>query len=89
MTSEHFKEAMGTASDLSNLAGAIQRNTQTQLLREQNSLLRAQEAEQQRLAALPKCPECMQPVLDIVLGTLSLSRLPALQRASLRPRVGA
>lgn len=62
MTFEHFKEAMGTASDLSNLAGAIQRNTQTQLLREQNSLLRAQEAEQQRLAALPKCPECMQPV---------------------------
>ncbi len=62
MPSDDFKEAMGHASDLSNVAGALQRNTQTQLLREQNSLLRAQEAERQRLAALPKCPECMQPV---------------------------
>jgi hypothetical protein len=69
MSSDDFQEKMSHGSDLSNIAGALQRhrqakilNQQTSLLEEQNRLLRAQEAERQRLAALPKCRECMQPV---------------------------
>jgi hypothetical protein len=69
MSSDDFQERVSHGSDLSNIAGALQRhrqakilNQQTSLLEEQNRLLRGQEAERQRLAALPKCPECMQPV---------------------------
>ncbi len=56
---EEFQDDM---SDVANIVGMAQRRKQTELLEEQTRLLKAAEEERQRIASLPKCPECKNPV---------------------------